>query len=166
MSFPSRIDNEPTLEDLLSTPTDAAIEALRQCDGDVIILGVAGKMGPSLAGMVKRASDAIGAKRRIIGVSRFGSAGAEDALKAQGIETIRADLLDPIQLGRLPDAPNIIYMAGMKFGSTGQECADLGDERVSAGHGFSAVSHQPDRGVLDGECLRAHDSRSRWIGRE
>jgi nucleoside-diphosphate-sugar epimerase len=121
ISLPSRIENEQLLEDLLSTPTEAAIEALRQCDGDVIILGVAGKMGPSLASMVKRASDAIGINRRIIGVSRFGSAGAEEALNAQGIETIRADLLDPMQLNRLPEAPNVIYMAGMKFGSTGQE---------------------------------------------
>src|SRR2546421_2177022 len=109
------------LDDLLSKPTPGAIETMRRLRGDVIILGVAGKMGPSLAAMVKRASDAAGSKRRVIGVSRFGSAGAEEALQKHGIQTIRADLLDEAQLDRLPDAPNVIYMAGMKFGSTGQE---------------------------------------------
>ena len=110
-----------TLEDLLSKPTQGAIETLGRLEGDVIILGVGGKMGPSLAAMVKRATDAAGVKRRIIGVSRFGSKSAEEALQKQGIQTIRADLLDQQQLDRLPDAPNVIYMAGMKFGSTNQE---------------------------------------------
>src|SRR5256714_2712819 len=109
------------LDDLLSKPTPGAIETMKRLQGDVIILGVAGKMGPSLAAMVKRASDAAGSKRRVIGVSRFGSAAAEEALQKQGIQTIRADLLDQQQLDRLPDAPNVIYMAGMKFGSTNQE---------------------------------------------
>ncbi len=119
--LPQRIENDAILDDLLSTPTLAAIRALSRIDGDVIVLGVAGKMGPSLAAMVKRASDVAGVKRQIIGVSRFSSASAQDALEVQGIQTIRADLLDADQLSRLPDAPNVIYMAGMKFGSTNQE---------------------------------------------
>ena len=109
------------LEDLLSTPPDYVIEMMTRLAGDFLVLGVAGKMGPSLAAMLKRATDEAGIKRRIIGVSRFGSTGTEESLRANGIETIRADLLDTDQLVRLPDAPNIIYMAGMKFGSTGSE---------------------------------------------
>ena len=120
-TLPTRVQNTEVLDDLLSTPTSAAVETMTRIDGDVIILGVAGKMGPSLAAMVKRASDAASAKRKIIGVSRFGSAGSEEALQLQGIQTIRADLLDQSELDRLPDAPNVIYMAGMKFGSSGQE---------------------------------------------
>jgi nucleoside-diphosphate-sugar epimerase len=118
---PTGVADDAALDDLLSAPTPAAIEAVRRTAGDVIILGVAGKMGPSLAAMVKRASDAAGARRRVIGVARFSTPGSEAALKRGGIETIAADLLDEEQLARLPDAPNVIYMAGMKFGSTGQE---------------------------------------------
>src|SRR4051794_15902901 len=113
--IPRRIESVQMLDDLLSTPTAGAIQTLARLEGDVIILGVGGKMGPSLAAMLKRASDAAGTKRRIIGVSRFGSTAAEEALQKSGIQTIRADLLDQQQLDRLPDAPNVIYMAGMKF---------------------------------------------------
>jgi nucleoside-diphosphate-sugar epimerase len=119
--IPRRIESAQMLDDLLSAPTPGAIQTLARLEGDVIILGVGGKMGPSLAAMLKRASDAAGTKRRIIGVSRFGSTAAEEALQKSGIQTIRADLLDQQQLDRLPDAPNVIYMAGMKFGSTNQE---------------------------------------------
>src|SRR3954451_2318106 len=119
--IPHRIDSVQRLDDLLSTPTPGTIETLKKIAGDVVVLGVGGKMGPTLATMLKRASDAAGTKRRVIGVSRFGSRAAEELLNKQGIETMRADLLDEDQLNRLPDAPNVIYMAGMKFGSTGQE---------------------------------------------
>jgi len=85
------------------------------------VLGVGGKMGPTLARMAKRASEKAGAKRRIIGVSRFSSSTIEKRLRAWGIETVCCDLLDSRSLVMLPDASNIIFMAGMKFGSTGQE---------------------------------------------
>src|SRR3954469_7838121 len=120
-AVPDRIESTQVLEDLLSTPTPGVIETMKRIDGDVIVLGAAGKMGPTLTAMVKRASDAAGTRRRVIGVSRFGSGDTESKPQAQGIETIRADLLDQSQLDHLPDAPNVIYMAGMKFGSTGQE---------------------------------------------
>jgi nucleoside-diphosphate-sugar epimerase len=120
-ALPDEIQDDQLLEDTLSTPTSGVIEVLSRLDGDVMILGVAGKMGPSLAAMVKRASDSAGVRRRVIGVSRFGSPSDEQDLQSQGIDTVRADLLDTDQLERLPDAPNIIYMAGMKFGSSGQE---------------------------------------------
>jgi nucleoside-diphosphate-sugar epimerase len=109
------------LEELLSEPTEGAIHALGALDGDIVVLGVGGKMGPTLARMARRASDISGIKRRVIGVSRFSSPGLEQQLRAWGVETVRCDLLDRQSLAKLPEAANVIYMAGMKFGSTGQE---------------------------------------------
>jgi nucleoside-diphosphate-sugar epimerase len=109
------------LEELLSRPTPEAVDALRRVPGDVIILGVGGKIGPSLARMVRRASEAAGVARRVIGVARFSSAALERQLNSQGIETIRCDLLDRAQLGALPVVPNVFYLAALKFGATGQE---------------------------------------------
>ena len=116
-----RIDNVERLEDLLSEPTEAAVQALGALDGDLIVLGVAGKMGPSLARMALRASERAGVRRRVIGVARFSEPGIEARLRAYAIETIRCDLLDPSQLDALPEAPNVVFMTGMKFGATGQE---------------------------------------------
>src|SRR5262249_1779650 len=109
------------LDDLLSAPTPGAIETLGRLEGDLLVLGVGGKMGPTLARMAKRASDAAGVHRRVIGVARFSSADVEARLRGWGIETVRCDLLDPAQLARLPDVPNVVYMVVMKFGATGQE---------------------------------------------
>lgn len=109
------------LEDLLSTPTPLVVDVLRQNPGDLIVLGVAGKMGPTLARMAKRASDAAGTRRRVIGVARFSTPEAAADLERYGIEALRCDLLDAEALARLPDAPNVIFMAGRKFGSTGHE---------------------------------------------
>src|SRR5205814_3110230 len=95
----------------------------RRLEGDLLVLGVAGKMGPSLARMARRASDAAGVDRRIIGVARFRDAGLESQIRPWGIETHRADLLDPAELGGVPEAPNILYLPAMKFGATGNEPA-------------------------------------------
>ncbi|MFO0843288.1 MAG: hypothetical protein U0797_12975 [Gemmataceae bacterium] len=113
---------EADLEDRLSEPTPAVVETLARLDGDVALLGVAGKMGPSLARMARRASDAAGVRRRVIGVARF-SGGGEGELRAHGVETVRCDLLDEGQVRRLPDAANVVFLAGRKFGSTGNEAA-------------------------------------------
>lgn len=112
--------NEAQLEELLSEPTPAVIEAFRRLAGDVILLGAAGKMGPTLARMARRAANLAGTPRRIIAVSRF-SAGDDALLAAHGIETVRCDLLDERQLAELPEAPHVIFMTGRKFGSTGDE---------------------------------------------
>ena len=88
--------------------------------GDIIVLGASGKMGPSLARMARRASDAAGLPRRVIGVARF-SSGGEKELQSHGVEAIRCDLLDEQQVVHLPDAAHVIFMAGRKFGSTGDE---------------------------------------------
>lgn len=121
MALADTIQNLEQLEDLLSEPTPEVVQALARLEGDLIVLGVAGKMGPSLARMARRASDLAGTRRRIIGVARFSSAGLETELQRHGIETIRCDLLDEEAVQRLPDAPNVLYLAGMKFGATGQE---------------------------------------------
>jgi nucleoside-diphosphate-sugar epimerase len=111
---------ESELEDALSEPTAQVVETLARLPGDVILLGAAGKMGPTLARMARRASDAAGVKRRVIAVSRF-SGGGEEALAAHGVEAMKCDLLDDVQVERLPDAANVVYMPGRKFGSTGDE---------------------------------------------
>ena len=117
--LPDVIRDEQQLDDLLSAPTEAAVRALGQVTGDIMLLGVAGKMGPTLARMARRASEAAGVPRRVIGVSQFSTPGLEETLQAEGIETIRGDLLDESFLDSLPDAPNVIHMAVMKFGATG-----------------------------------------------
>lgn len=109
------------LEDLLSQPTAETIEAMATLKGDIIVLGVGGKMGPTLARMAKRASDLAGISRRVIGVSRFSSPSLPAHLQSWGVETYGCDLLDRDTYSELPDAANIVYMAGMKFGSTDQE---------------------------------------------
>ena len=121
MELPARIRDVAHLETLLSEPSPEAITAIARADGDVVVLGVAGKMGPTLARMARRAMDASGVQHRVIGVSRFSSPDLQRDLEVHGVETIRCDLLDQAALARLPDAPNVIYMAGRKFGSTGNE---------------------------------------------
>ena len=122
MSDRAAIRTEVELDDRLSEPAPGVVETLADLPGDVLILGVAGKMGPTLARMARRAADAVGGPRRVVGVARF-SAGGEEELRKHGVETIRCDLLDPRAVARLPDAPNVVFLAGRKFGSTGDEAA-------------------------------------------
>lgn len=110
---------EADLDELLSTPRPETIEALRHSPGDIIVLGAGGKMGPTVARMAARAANQIGDGRRVFAVSRFSSAEAARALGAAGIETIACDLLDRDAVSRLPDVPNVIFMAGQKFGTAG-----------------------------------------------
>jgi hypothetical protein len=116
------IANERQLEDLLSEPSEADASAMAEMPGELVILGVAGKMGPSLARRARRACERAKVAKRIIGIARFtGGQGVRRELEAAGIETISADLLEPSALAKLPDAPNVLYMAARKFGSTGNE---------------------------------------------
>ena len=119
--LPDQISSVDELEELLSRPPAYVVETFRRIPGDIVILGVAGKMGPTLARMARRATADESRPRRIIGVARFSNPAHQEVLEAHGIETIKADLLDQKALDRLPDAPNIVYMPAMKFGSTGQE---------------------------------------------
>jgi nucleoside-diphosphate-sugar epimerase len=107
--------DERELEERLSRPPASLSSVLASVPGDLIVLGAGGKMGPSLTRMAKRADPA----RRVIAVSRWTNAEAESALAAHGVETLGADLLDPRALAALPDAPNVVFMAGQKFGTSG-----------------------------------------------
>ncbi len=113
-----KIETEEELEEALSRPTAGVLETLRALEGDVMILGAGGKMGPSLARMVRRGCDELGQKnRRVIAVSRFSSAGARAQLERHGVEAISCDLLDREAVRRLPDAPHVLSMVGHKFGT-------------------------------------------------
>lgn len=117
MDLPRRFADVDDLEEVMSRPSEALRRALEKVSGDIMILGVAGKMGPTLARLAKRAVP----DRRVIGVARFSEPGIRDALERQGIETIQCDLLDRDAVAGLPDVPNIVFMAGRKFGSAGAE---------------------------------------------
>src|SRR6516165_3139651 len=116
--FPERIGSTDELDDLLSAPSPDVIETLRKLDGDILILGVGGKMGPTLAQMAARASREAGVRRRIIGVARFSNPQLPAWLQKQGVEPLVCDLLDPKQLENLPNAANIVAMPAFKFGSS------------------------------------------------
>jgi nucleoside-diphosphate-sugar epimerase len=121
MPLPSTIADVAQLEELLSRPTPEVVAAMGRLQGDIIVLGVGGKIGPSLARMARRASDEAGVHRRVIGVARFSQSGMREQVEAWGVETIACELLDRDGLERLPEVPNVLYLAAMKFGSTGQE---------------------------------------------
>jgi nucleoside-diphosphate-sugar epimerase len=115
----TNIQNIAELEERLSRPNPADIAAMRALNGDLIILGAGGKMGPSLARLARRAADGAGKKLRIIAVSGFSHGNLAAELRNDGIETISCDLLEPGTLTKLPDAPNVIFMAARKFGTSG-----------------------------------------------
>ena len=111
----TRPRDEDELEERLSRPSAALAAALARTPGDIVVLGAGGKMGPSLARMARRADPA----RRVFAVSRWTNRAAAGALEVHGVETIAADLLAPRELAALPDVPNVVFMAGQKFGTTG-----------------------------------------------
>lgn len=115
------ISTEEQLEDALSDPYPEDVEFARQLDGDVMILGAAGKMGPTLCKRVLRAVREADADTTVYAVSRYSDSSVEADLRSAGAETIRADLMDDDALAALPECENVIYMVGMKFGTTGQE---------------------------------------------
>jgi nucleoside-diphosphate-sugar epimerase len=114
-TLPDTIADIAALDELLCRPSQPLIDDLTKVDGEIMILGVAGKMGPTLAGLAKAALP----DRRIIGVARFSGPGVKEWLQARGIETVNCDLLDEAAIGALPQAPNIVFMAGRKFGAEG-----------------------------------------------
>jgi len=109
------------LEEQTQAPSPALIRDMKKLEGDLMLLGAGGKMGPSLAVLAKKALEQAGKDNAVIGVSRFSDAAVQQNLEAQGIQTIKADLLDEAQLAGLPEAENVLYMAGTKFGTTGRE---------------------------------------------
>lgn len=117
MSLPARFDSVATLEEAMTRPSEGLVRDLAAAPGAILVLGIGGKMGPTLARMAKRAAP----DRRVIGVARFSQAGLREELQGHGIECLEADLLSRDALAALPDAPNVVFMAGRKFGSTGSE---------------------------------------------
>jgi nucleoside-diphosphate-sugar epimerase len=115
--LPDRFRDIDHLEDVMTAPAPELVAEFEQLSGDLIILGVGGKIGPTLARLAKRAAPA----KRVVGVARFSDKGAREKLAAHGVECISADLLDRAQVEALPKLPNVIFMAGRKFGSSGQE---------------------------------------------
>lgn len=114
--FPERFESEQALEDFLATPSRELVADLARVPGDLMILGVGGKMGPTLA---RLARNAMPREHRVIAVARFSEAGVREMLEGHGIETIACDLLDAEALARLPQCPNVVFMAGRKFGGEG-----------------------------------------------
>ncbi len=119
--FPLFFNTEKELEEAISRPTLGVIDMMKNLDGDFIFLGVAGKMGVSMATMAKRACEEAGIKKRFIGVSRFGSEKQRAYLEAEGIETLKGDLTEQEFINSLPNVKNVVYLAGMKFGTDGNE---------------------------------------------
>ena len=112
--------DEKYLDDILSSPSTGLIEDFKKLDGDIMILGAGGKVGPQLALMAKRAVEAAGGNKRVIAVSRFSDPYVVELLKNNQVEMISADLTDPKQVNALPKVQNIIYMVGRKFGTSSQ----------------------------------------------
>ncbi|MGV8851489.1 MAG: NAD-dependent epimerase/dehydratase family protein [Rhodoglobus sp.] len=115
--LPDHFEDAAHLEEFMSLPTQATIDELATLDGDIIILGVAGKMGVTLARLIKRAAP----HKRVIGVARFSNEGSQAHLNSFDVETIVCDLLNPDAVATLPQAANVIYMAGLKFDFRGRE---------------------------------------------
>jgi nucleoside-diphosphate-sugar epimerase len=109
------------LEEALSKPPGYLIQALESLSGDLMILGAGGKMGPTLCRMARRAFNSSGHKGKVIAVSRFSKPAEAEKLQACGVETIACDLMNPENIARLPQAENIVFMVGQKFGTSGAE---------------------------------------------
>jgi NAD dependent epimerase/dehydratase family len=128
------IDSVADLEDRLSAPDERDLDSIGRLKGDFMILGAGGKMGPSLARRIRRAIAASGMGSRVLAVSRFSSAQVLNELNREGIETIAADLLDHDQVARLPYCPNVLFLSGRKFGSTGRPDVTWAANTIVPGH--------------------------------
>ena len=115
------LETDAALDEQMSRPSDALIRLMPSLKDGILILGVGGKMGPTLARTAKRAATAAGLDIPVIGVSRFSDPAVREPLEAQGVQTISCDLLNRESVAALPAIPNIIYMAGRKFGAVGSE---------------------------------------------
>jgi nucleoside-diphosphate-sugar epimerase len=109
------------LEARMTEPSDELIRDIKELDGDILLLGIGGKMGPTLGKLAVNAVKEAGVNKRIIGASRLSDPNMRQDLENAGIETIAVDLLNDAELQKLPDVRNILYMAGNKFGTAGNE---------------------------------------------
>ena len=115
--LPELIETEEQLDEILTRPSPALVDFVRALPGPLVVLGAGGKMGPSLAVLARRAATAAGSSLEVIAVSRFSDGRARTWLEARGVKTISCDLLDEAALARLPDAPHVVYLVGVKFGT-------------------------------------------------
>jgi hypothetical protein len=116
-ALPTGFSDEAALEEFMTRPSRALAADLEATDGDIMILGVGGKMGPTMARLAKRAAP----NKRVIGVARFSEKGLKEGLESHGVETIAADLMDRAAVDKLPRVKNVIFMAGRKFGASGNQ---------------------------------------------
>ncbi|MEO8394478.1 MAG: NAD(P)-dependent oxidoreductase [Chloroflexota bacterium] len=121
MDFPERIETVAALDEVMTRPQPALIEFVQTLPNPLLILGAGGKMGPTLAVLARRAAQAAGHALDVIAVSRFSDAQSRDWLEAHSVQTISCDLFDRAALQSLPDAANLIYLVGLKFGTSSNQ---------------------------------------------
>ena len=114
---PDCIQTEPELDELLTRPSERLVAFIKSVSSPLLVLGAGGKMGPTLAVLARRAAEAAGHPLDIVAVSRFSNPAAREWLEARGVKTVSCDLLDATAISRLPDASNLIYLVGLKFGT-------------------------------------------------
>ena len=152
---PESIADVEELEERLSRPDDDVVADLAALDGDILVLGAGGKMGPTLARMAKRAAP----DKTVTAVARFSAHGLEEGLRAHGVETVRADLLERSEIDRLPRAANVVFMAGQKFGTSGAPSQTWAMNTLLPAYVAEAMAGKPDRGVLHRLRLRVRTCR-------
>ncbi len=155
--LPTGFASVEALEDFMTEPSQVLAADLARVTGDIVVLGVAGKMGPTLARMAKRAAPG----KRVVGVARFSDAKARAALEKAGVETIAADLLDRNQIEKLPTPRQRCLHGRHEVRLQRQPAPDLGNERACACHGGGGVRQEPDRCVLHGVRLPLRTRRKR-----
>jgi nucleoside-diphosphate-sugar epimerase len=126
------LEAQEELDKELSRPSEAVVQMMKRLTGDIVILGISGKMGLTLGRMAAEAVEKSGKQRRVIGVSRFSDEKARQWLEDNGVQTICCDLLDADAVGSLPDAANVIFMVGRKFGTAGSEAMTWGINMVTS----------------------------------
>lgn len=115
--LPGLIQTEDALDELLTRPGSALVEFIRTVRSPLLVLGAGGKMGPSLAVLARRAAEAAGHPLEVVAVSRFSDLNARRWLDERGVQTVSCNLLDAQAVARLPEAENIVYLVGLKFGT-------------------------------------------------
>lgn len=164
----SNCEDAAGLVNSLSDPSDELIKMMSRLEGDIMILGAGGKIGPTLSRMARRAIDAAGVQRRVIGVSRFSNDGEAAKLQSDGIEVLRGDLLNSDFVRSLPRTANILYLVGMKFGGPGalaetwasnvyiaglvaDHFRDSGIVAMSTGNVYAMAAAEPGTGAVESD---------------
>ena len=153
--LPNGFKDIDELDEFLATPSQALIDDLARTHGDILILGVAGKMGPTLARLAKNAAP----RQRVIGVARFSDKAVQARLEAAGVETIAADLLNRAEIDALPRVPNVVFAAGHKFGASGNPSLTWAMNTWVPALVAESFRESRHRRVLDRQRLPADDDR-------